>query len=323
MISNIFIIIAGFSLLAWGAERLVAGAVSIAKHLGISPLIIGLTIVALGTSAPEIFISISAALRGYADIAIGNVIGSNIANIGLVLGIAAIVAPIQVQSQTLRREYPILFLIMLLALILMIDGELSRIDGLILISCLVILLIVLVWLTRRRKADEPLAAEYQKELSKTLTIPYACLWLIVGLIILPLASRLTVYGAVNLAQIFGISELIIGLTIVAIGTSLPEVATSIIGALKGEYDLAIGNILGSNMFNLLAVLAIPELFQAVPIATSILSRDIPFMFGFTIALFLVAYGFRGPGHITRFEGSILLLSYIAYLSFLVYKAVLL
>ena len=318
---SILLIIIGFSLLAWGADRLVTGAANMARHLGISPLLIGLTIVALGTSAPEIFVSVTAALRGSPGLAIGNAIGSNIANIGLVLGLSALIAPLQVHSQTLRREYPILFLVMLLTLLLLLDGELSRIDGIILILCLLVVFSILIWFSRRRQDKEPLAAEYQSELSHIMPLGKACLWFSVGLIILPIASNLTVQSAISLAQILGVSDLIIGLTIIAIGTSLPEVAASIVAAIRGEHDIAIGNILGSNMFNLLVVLAIPGLIEAIQVDLSILNRDIPFMFGLTIALFLVAYGFRGPGHITRFEGIILLLSYVAYLTVLVVSAV--
>jgi len=320
MLINLLSITLGFGLLAWGADRLVAGAVSIANNFGISPLLIGLTVVAFGTSTPEIVVSITAALRGNPGIAIGNAIGSNIANIGLVLGVTALITPLKIRSQTLRREYPLLFIIMLITLILMLDGTLSQSDGILLLIGLMLLLILFAWMAHRSKTDEPLAKEYRAELSHPLSTQKALFCLITGLVLLPSSSYIIVKGAVSIAQTLGISDLMIGLTIIALGTSLPEVAASITSAIKGEHDIAIGNILGSNMFNLLAVLAFPSIIQSIPISTPVLTRDIPVMFAITIVLFLVAYGFRGPGHITRWEGGILLLSYFAYIGLLVINA---
>ncbi|NKB46450.1 MAG: calcium/sodium antiporter [Legionellales bacterium] len=322
MLIYIALLIVGIVLLAWSAERFIAGAVGMAHHFRIAPLIIGLTIVALGTSAPEIFISIMSVTQGNPGLAIGNALGSNIANIGLVLGVAALCRPMQVHSTTLRREYPILFLIMLITWGLLLDGSLDPIDGIILLICLIGFFIWLVWLaTRKVTPQDPLRQEFERELQHTLPIKSAIAFFILGLILLPISSHILVFSAVNIASQLGVSDVVIGLTIVAIGTSLPEMAASLIGSLKGEHDLAIGNILGSNMFNLLAVLAIPGLLQSVPLASSVLSRDMPIMFGLTIVLFLVAYGFRGPGCINRWEGALLLTCYGAYLTWIVIAAI--
>jgi cation:H+ antiporter len=318
MLIHIGLLIIGTLLLAWSAERFVTGAASIARNLSVSPLLIGLTIVAFGTSAPEIFVSIMSLTQGKPGLAIGNALGSNIANIGLVLGVAALLAPLKVQSKTLRREYVILFLIMLLTWGLLLDGSLDPIDGVILLICLVGVLIWLAWqATRKISRRDELAKEYDKELQRPLPMGKAVTLFLLGLVLLPISSHILVYGAVQIASQLGISEVIIGLTIVAIGTSLPEVAASLAGSLKGEHDIAIGNILGSNMFNLVAVLAIPGLLQSVPVTDTILTRDIPVMFGLTILLFLVAYGFRGPGIIQRWEGGVLVTCYVAYLTWIV------
>jgi cation:H+ antiporter len=318
MLIHIGLLIIGTLLLAWSAERFVTGAASIARNLSVSSLLIGLTIVAFGTSAPEIFVSLMSLAQGKPGLAIGNALGSNIANIGLVLGVAALLAPLKVQSKTLRREYVILFLIMLLTWGLLLDGSLDPIDGVILLICLVGVLIWLAWqATRKISRRDELAREYDKELQRPLPIRKAVTLFLLGLVLLPISSHILVYGAVEIASQLGISEVVIGLTIVAIGTSLPEVAASLAGSLKGEHDIAIGNILGSNMFNLVAVLAIPGLLQSVPVTDTVLTRDIPVMFGLTILLFLVAYGFRGPGVIQRWEGGVLVTCYIAYLTWIV------
>jgi len=316
---SVMAIIIGFGLLVWGAERFVHGAAAIAKNLGISPLIIGLTIVGIGTSAPEILISIVAASQGNPALAVGNALGSNITNIALVLGITAIVMPLTVKSETLRREYPIMFLIMLLALVLVMDHHLGQIDGLILISGLFVMLYWMIQQGRKQKSD-PMEQEFDHEIP-AISNKKAFLWLVIGLVLLIVSSRGLVWGSVNIAKAAGISDLVIGLTIVAIGTSLPELAASIMSALKKEYDIAIGNIIGSNMFNLLVVFGIPGLMSPHVIDASILERDFPFMIGLSIALFLMAYGFKGEGRINRFEGSLLLGGYTAYMVVLYFTAV--
>ena len=252
-------IIVGFGLLVWGAERFVHGAAAIAKNFGVSSLIIGLTVVGIGTSAPEILISIVAASQGNPALAVGNALGSNITNIALVLGITAIVMPLTVKSETLRREYPIMFIIMLVALMLVIDNHLGQIDGLILISGLFLMLFWMIQQGKKQKRD-PLGKEFEQEIPKIST-KKALLWFFIGLALLIISSRGLVWGSVNIAKAAGISDLVIGLTIVAIGTSLPELAASIVSALKKEHDIAIGNIIGSNMFNMLAVFGIPGLMS--------------------------------------------------------------
>ena len=312
-------IIIGFGLLVWGAERFVHGAAAIAKNFGVSPLIIGLTVVGIGTSAPEILISIVAASQGNPALAVGNALGSNITNIALVLGITAIVVPLTVKSETLRREYPIMFIVMLVSLALVLDNHLGRLDGSILITGLFIMLYWMITQAKKQKRD-PMEKEFEQEIPDIST-QKALLWFAVGLILLIISSRGLVWGSVNIAKAAGISDLVIGLTIVAIGTSLPELAASIMSALKKEPDIAIGNIIGSNMFNLLVVFGIPGLISPHIIDSAILERDFPFMIGLSIALFITAYGFKGEGRINRYEGGLLLSGYTAYMVVLYYTAI--
>ena len=312
-------IIIGFGLLIWGAERFVHGAAAIANNFGVSPLIIGLTIVGIGTSAPEILISVIAAYQGNPALAVGNALGSNIANIALVLGITAIIMPMTVKSETLRREYPIMFGIMLLSLLLVWDQHLGQIDGLILISGLFVMLFWMIRQGRKEKTD-PMGAEFEEEIPEIPT-QKAILWFVIGLVLLIISSRGLVWGSVNIAHAAGISDLVIGLTIVAIGTSLPELAASITSVLKKQHDIAIGNIIGSNMFNLLVVFGIPGLITPHILDPAVLQRDFPFMIGLSVALFLMAYGFRGDGRINRFEGALLLGGYTTYMVVLYYTAV--
>lgn len=315
--TSIVAIIAGFSLLVWGADRFVIGASATARNLGVSPLIIGLTIVGFGTSAPEMLVSAMAAWSGNPDMGIGNALGSNITNVGLVLGVTALIVPLSVHSQTLKREFPLLFVVMLIALALLLDGEMSRLDGFALMLGLGALLYWMVALgLRERRNGDPMASEYTEQIPAHMPMMKAIFWLVLGLIILMASSRMLVWGAVNVAQWFGVSDLIIGLTIVAIGTSLPELAASIMSALKGEHDIAVGNVLGSNMFNLLAVLGMPGVIHPNVTPAAVLSRDFPTMIGLTVALFIMGYGFLKPGHITRAEGGLLLVGYIAYLGIL-------
>ncbi len=316
---SVMAIIIGFGLLVWGAERFVHGAAAIAKNFGVPPLIIGLTVVGIGTSAPEILISMVAAYEGNPALAVGNALGSNITNIALVLGITALVMPLTVKSETLRREYPIMFTVMLLALALVMDGHLGQIDGLILISGLFVMLYWMIQTAKKQKRD-PMEKEFEQEIPK-ITTQKAFLWFFIGLVLLIISSRGLVWGSVNIAKAAGISDLVIGLTIVAIGTSLPELAASIMSALKKEHDIAIGNIIGSNMFNMLVVFGIPGLMSPHIIDSAILSRDFPFMIVLSIALFIMAYGFKGEGRINRFEGSLLLGGYVTYMVVLYYTAI--
>jgi cation:H+ antiporter len=310
-------ILLGFVFLTFTADRLVEGSSHIAQHVGVSPLVIGLTIVALGTSAPEIFVAITAAWHNQAGLAIGNAIGSNIANIGLVLGIAALVKPINIHSNILKREYPLLLLVMVLAWILMIDGVLDYRDGLFLLAGLVALLVFLIYSSQRQPGEEALASEFEQELKRPLPLTKSLFFLAIGLVGLPLSSKLLVFGAVKLAHLFGVSDLIIGLTIVAIGTSLPEVAASIAGVLKNEPDIAVGNVIGSNMFNLLAVLPFPGLIAPGAFDYRVFTRDMSVMFIMTLVLLLTIYRKQ---RISRFLGGGLLVGYTAYLVFLVSHA---
>jgi len=312
-------IIIGFLLLVWGADRFVDGASSIAKNFRIPPMIIGLTIVSLGTSFPEMLIAAMAAIGGNSDLGIGNALGSNIANIGLVLGFTALIAPLTVKSLTLRREFPVLFLVMFLAFALMADGDLNRWDGVTLVVGLAILLWWLVKLGKRDRHD-PMEEEFADIIPAHMSMKVSVLWFLVGLLVLLFSSRLVVWGAVEIAQILGISDLVIGLTIVAIGTSLPELVASIVSVLKNEAELAIGNVIGSNMFNMLAVLSMPALIHPHAFSSDILLRDLPVMFAFTVAMFVMAFGFRSQGSINRLEGALLGGGFCAYLYMLYIQA---
>jgi len=313
-------IVLGLLILVWGADRFVMGAASLARNLGVSPLLIGLTIVGLGTSAPEILVSAMAAMQGNPGLAVGNAVGSNIANIGLILGVSALAAPLVVKSGVLRREYPLLLLVSFGVYLLLIDGHLGLLDGILMLAGLAATLLTLIHLGRQRAETDPLEQEFSDEIRTDLSTPAAILWFMVGLVLLLVASRMLVWGAVSIATTFGVSDLVIGLTIVAIGTSLPELAASLASNLKGEDDIAVGNVIGSNIFNMLAVLSLPGLFAPTTIEESVLTRDFPLMLGLTIALFVLGRGRKGNGHINRLEGSLLLACFIAYQGWLYIEA---
>ncbi|MCK5648553.1 MAG: calcium/sodium antiporter [Gammaproteobacteria bacterium] len=323
MLLSSLAILGGFLLLIWSADRFVLGASGIALNSGVSPLVIGLTIVGFGTSAPEMIVSGVAAYQGTPNLAVGNALGSNITNIALVLGITALVTPLMVDSKILKREYPIMFMIMILAWGLLWDGELSHSDGYILIAGMFALMIFITLMGLREKKQlntkDPLDEEFNEEIPRDMATSTAFLWLFIGLAILLLSSRMLIWGAVNIAHAFQISDLVIGLTIVAIGTSLPELAASITSALKGEHEIAIGNIIGSNMFNLLGVLGIPGIMtgalfgSSIKLDPSVLSRDYPVMMVLSVMLFVFAYGFKGKGRLNRLEGGVLLMCYIGYM----------
>lgn len=312
-------ILGGFVLLIWAADRLVAGAAATASNLGISPLVIGLTVVGIGTSAPEMVVSAIAALQGNPGLAVGNAIGSNITNIGLVLGVTAIIYPLTVESGLLRKEFPILLFIMIIATLLMYDGVLTQVDGYILLVGLIVLLTYMVIVGMERGESDPLIQEFEAEIPRDMPMKTAIFWLIIGLILLPLSSAFLVEGAVTIATTYGISSTVIGLTIVAFGTSLPELAASISSALKHEDDIAIGNVIGSNMFNLLGVLGIGAAITPITLESFILSRDVVVMFGFTLLLFAVAWRFKGAGRITRLEGIGLVCLYLIYTTVVVWQ----
>ena len=321
MLGNILEVIAGLLLLIWGADRFVYGGAAMARNLGVAPLLIGLTIVAVATSAPEILVSVVAALRGEPELAIGNAIGSNTANIGLVLGTIALIRPIELTSATLRREMPTLLAVSLLTVSLFLDSYLSRTDGFVL---LIGLIIVMVWLTRlgiRSAANDPLRDDYEAEIPENVAMRKALMWLAIGLATLLFGADLLVDGAIEVARHFGVSEVVIGITLVAVATSLPELAVSLVSAIKGEYGLAIGNIVGSNIFNMLAVVGIAAAIQPLALPPSVLSLHIFVMVAFTLVLFAMTYEYDGEGRVSRFEGFCLLCAYLAYSGYVVVKNV--
>lgn len=317
MLENILLVIAGLVLLIWGADRFVHGAAATARNMGVAPLLIGLTVVAFATSAPEILVSVVAALQGQPGLAFGNAIGSNIVNIGLVLGLTAMIRPILLESATLRREMPALLAVTLLTVSLFLDSFLSRIDGIVMLTGLVI---VMVWLARlglRSAANDPIAQDFDAEIPDDVSMVMAIVWLIVGFGTLLIGAELLVDGAIGIAKMLQISDVVIGITIVAFGTSLPELAVSLASALKGEYGLAIGNIVGSNIFNLLAVIGIAATIEPASLPPSVLSLHIFVMVAFTLVLFAMTYDYDGKAKLSRLEGLALLLAYLAYSGYVI------
>lgn len=321
MLGYITGLLVGFTILLLSADRFVMGTAAIARNLGISPLIIGLTIVGFGTSAPEMLISGIAAVEGNSGLAIGNAVGSNIANIGLILGCTAIISPITVHSQTLKRELPILLFTTIACYSLVWVEGLNRLDGIIMLIGLLIFLYWLVTTALSNRTSDPLNKEIEQEIPSNISTKKAVILSLLGLVGLLASSKLLVWSAVNIAQLFGISDLVIGLTIVALGTSLPELAASVAAILKKEDDLAIGNVLGSNMYNLLAVLSLPGIIAPGPLDSVVLTRDFPWMIGFTLALFMLGYNYKKQGNINRFEGVFLLAGYIGYQTLIYQSAV--
>lgn len=310
-------VISGLILLVWSADRFVEGAAATARHFGMPALLIGMVIVGFGTSAPEMVVSALAATQGNPGIALGNAYGSNITNIALILGVTALISPILVQSQVLRRELPVLTIVSFVAAWQLWDGQLSRLDAVTLLVVFVLLMTWTVWQGMQKKTDQ-FAVEMGAELAQqTMPLKPAVLWLVAGLILLIISSRMLVWGAVSIAQSLGVSDLIIGLTIVAVGTSLPELASSVIAARKGEHDIALGNIIGSNLFNTLAVVGIAGVIHPMAVSPEVLSRDMLVMIALTVSLFVIGYGFRKPGRINRQEGALLLMAFLGYTTYLV------
>ena len=312
MITQIIIFLIGLAVLSWSADKFVYGASALAKNFGVSPMMIGLTIVAMGSSAPEIVVSATASLNGNPDTAVGNAIGSNITNIALVLGITALIKPLLVSSTTLRRELPVLLLVTLIAVYFLSDNYLSKTEGIILITLFVLVLAIMAWLSFKVDKNNPLIAETEDEIPSNVPTVNAVMWVIVGLIMLPLSAHFLVESAVYIARFFGVSDLVIGLTIIALGTSLPELAASIAGVRKGEDDLALGNIIGSNIFNILAVLAMPGLIIPSMLDMNASTRDSYVMLGLTILLFVFCFNLRGTRQINRYEGGIFVLAFLTY-----------
>ena len=318
MLMNSAAILVGFIVLIWSADLFVAGAASIADNLGMSPLLIGLTVVSLGTSAPEVLVSINAAMLGTGELAIGNAIGSNIANLGLVLGVTALIAPLPVHRNRLKREMPTLLLVTLGCGLLLLDNELDFVDGLLMLAALTFLLVDMI----SAQVHDPGSADRVKlEELPRLSPLRAWVSFSSGLILLSASSKLLVWGASGIAGEMGVSPLVIGLTIVAIGTSLPELAASVAGAVKGHGEIALGNVMGSNLFNLLGVMSLPGLFSTQFLEPQVLQRDYASMLGITVLLAVALYlsKFRpscrnGAGQIRlgRSIGALLLLSFALY-----------
>ncbi len=308
-------ILFGLILLVWSSDKFVEGAASIAQNYGVSKLMIGLTIVALGTSAPEMLVSAFASITGSPHLALGNAIGSNIANIGLVLGFTAMIVAIPVHNICLKQDLPVYLIIVSITYLMMLDNELGFIDGCILFIALVSIIILLIKV-RSKIDDLVVLSEYEDEVHE-MESSKAYFWFITGLLILIASSRVLVWGSVEYARYFEISEVIIGLTIVAIGTSLPELAATLTSALKNHHDMAIGNIIGSNILNIVAVLTIPALLSPGPLEANTLTRDMPVMTGLTVLMALYIYMPWKKALFNRIKGTTLLIVYIAYLTWLV------
>jgi len=318
MVLALIFLVIGLILLVWSADRLVFGAAAIARNMGISPLVIGMTILAMGSSAPEMFVSATAALDGRVDTAIGNIIGSNIANIALILGITALIRPIKIGTTIVKREIPLLFLVTILAGVILYDGYLGFIEGLLLIFLFVLFLFLMFAISKNdKKHGRNQIIPNDDDIPTNVPTIWALCWVIIGLILLPISANILVDSAVTIAQYFGMSDLVIGLTIIAVGTSLPELAASVVGALKGEDDMAVGNIIGSNIFNILAVMGIPAILHPSHINQLVMSRDFYVMLALSILLYLLALPKKRS--IGRISGAILLISFIAYQGFIFYN----
>ena len=316
----ILALIAGFVALIWSADRFVSGAAATATNLNVSKVLIGLTVVSLGTSAPEILVALAASLEGSPSLAIGNAIGSNIANVGLVLGVTAMVAPLPFAPGVLRLELPWLVASTLLALICLFDLWLGTFDGLVLLAGLWLVMHRLM--RKQRGAAHGIRETLEEEVEElpSMTTARALLWTMIGLAVLLAAAWILVWAATEIARLLGVSELVIGLTVVAVGTSLPELAATLSAAIKGHPDIAIGNVVGSNILNILAVLAVPGLVYPVGIEAHVLWRDFGMMAALTALLVLFAYAIGSRPVITRFEGSVMVLAWIGYMVLLYHQA---
>ena len=320
MVTSFVILILGFAALVWSADRFVYGAAALAKNFGVPTLIVGLTVVAMGSSAPEMMVSASAALANKTDTAVGNAVGSNITNILLVLGITALLRPLSVSSSTLKREIPLVLLVSIATWYIFSDNYFSFFEGAALLFGFVVFIGGLIFVSLRAKnQDDPFVSEACDEVPDNVPTKKAVFWLVVGMILLPVSSHFLVGSAVDIAKFFGLSDLVIGLTIIAIGTSLPELAASIAGVLKNEDDLALGNIVGSNIFNILAVLPLAGLINPSVIDASVANRDVIIMIGATLALIAMSLNFRGQRRINRIEGGLLIVAFMIYQGYILVK----
>ncbi|MCG8314409.1 MAG: calcium/sodium antiporter [Pseudomonadales bacterium] len=312
MLLSIAAIVTGLVLLVWSADKFVDGAVGLAEGLGMSKVMIGLTIVSLGTSAPEIFVSITAALENASELALGNAIGSNIANMGLVLGITALVAALPVKQGLLKQDLPTLLAVTAICCFLLLDLKLTRYDGLALMAILIILM-TLMFVYKKEHPDEMVEKASIEGEIPDYGMTESVRSFIIGLVCLVVSSKVLVWGAVEVASALGVSEIVIGLTIVAIGTSLPELAASVASALRNHHDIALGNVIGSNILNLLAVLAVASVISPIDLSREILVKDYGAMVLFTVALAIFVMVPRKNKQLSKMEGSILLTGYLAYM----------
>lgn len=318
MLEAIVLLCIGLTLLVWSADRLVFGAAALAKNLGVTPLVIGMTILAMGSSAPEMMVSATAALDGKTDTAVGNVLGSNIANIALILGITALLKPLSISSEIIRRELPLMMVVTLIAGGLLWDNHLGFYEGVLLVILFVIFLLAMLKISRNAKSSgDPLVDEQESEIPEGVSNTAATIWTVIGLVLLPYAASMLVDSSVTIAKHFGMSDLVIGLTIIAVGTSLPELAASVASIFKGEDDMAVGNIIGSNVFNILAVMGLPGLLNPSELSPLAMDRDYLVMLGVSVLLVLMALGKRR--RINRVEGAILLATFVAYQGYLLYN----
>ncbi len=313
-------ILIGLLLLFWGADRLVVGAGATARNLGVPPILIGLIIVGFATSAPEMLISAVASMDNAPALAVGNALGSNIANLGLVLGTAILICPIAVQSETLRREFPAVLAATALTLLLFLDNQLSRFDSVVLLLALGLLTVWIVVVGSRASISDPIRAESEAEFWEDISARKATFWLVIGLVTLLGGAELMVNGGIDVARRIGVSELVVGVTVVAVGTSLPELAVAIAGSLKGESDLVIGNVLGSNIFNLLAVIGIAGAIRPHEFDDGVLTLHFALMSILTLGVFLLAYNRRTRVQLTRSSGGVLLATFLIYQAFVLWES---
>jgi len=323
LLPAILAVIVGLVVLVWSADKFVDGAVGVAKFCGMSTLLIGMVIVGFGTSAPEMVVSALSAVQGNPQLALGNAYGSNIANIALILGVTALISPILVQRSVLKKDLPLLIGVTVLSILLLLDGDVSRLDGVVFLAVFFGVMGFNIWKEKQsaNKAAEPVEAgelaEVSESAEKPMSLGKSIFWLVLGMGLLVASSRALVWGAVDIAHSLGVSDLLIGLTIVAIGTSLPELASSIAAARKGEDDLAVGNIIGSNLFNTLMVVGIAASISPMnQIDGEVLYRDMPLMGILTLSLLVLGFRRKGDGRINRVAGIVLLLVYVAYLTIL-------
>ena len=313
-------VLIGLLLLFWGADRLVVGAGATARNLGVPPILIGLVIVGFATSAPEMLISAVASMDNAPALAVGNALGSNIANLGLVLGIAILICPITVQSETLRREFPAVLAATVLAILLFLDNQISRLDAVVLLLALGTLTVWIIIVGSRSSVFDPIRADSEAEFRGDMPAGKATFWLVIGLVTLLGGAELMVNGGIDVARRIGVSELVVGVTVVAVGTSLPELAVAIAGSLKGESDLVLGNVLGSNIFNLLAVIGIAGAIRPHHFDDGVLTLHFAVMSILTLGVFLLAYNRRSRVQLTRSSGGVLLATFLIYQVFVLWES---